>query len=60
MFELANIPIIMSDTEIRCSNSNTLIVRISGSLRGAVSSIHGECKKIKQLGWKASYDIDEI
>ena len=60
MFELAGMAVSISDTEIRSVETADLIVKIGGSLRGANSSIHGNCQKIKQLGWCQMYDLDAI
>jgi GDPmannose 4,6-dehydratase len=68
MFAVANIQIVATDTEITSADSTSIdrtstdstIIKIQGSLRGTVSSIHGNCEKIKKLGWSPKYTIRYI
>jgi GDP-mannose 4,6-dehydratase len=60
MFELAQIDVSATERSLNIKGTADLIVNISGSLRGVVSSIHGDCQKLKLLGWSPKYSIDDI
>ena len=60
MFDTANIPIKVREDGIYSSVTDELIIRISGSMRGITTNIHGDCQKLKHIGWKQTYSLDDI
>ena len=60
MFIAANIEVAIRDDGIYCAGTNELIVRIQGSMRGAITSIHGNCRRLKEIGWTQTFSVDEI